>query len=100
MIDEKTALALFIFALLPSAACATRISRQLLDEAGIPVLFEDLVGNPCEYRGRVVVLGGHMLEIQNHPGGSVLTRTSNTSGLAEQSRMSRLPSGSVLRHHE
>jgi len=73
MIVNRTALALFIFVLLPGAACATGISRQLLDEAGIPVLFEDLVCNPREYRGRVVVLGGYVLEIQNEPGGSVLT---------------------------
>jgi outer membrane lipoprotein len=73
MIANRTVLAVFIFALLPGAACATGISRQLLDEAGIPVLFEDLVSNPREYRGRVVVLGGYILEIQNEPGGSVLT---------------------------
>ena len=73
MIADKTLLALFIFVLLPGVACATGISRQLLDEAGIPILFEDLVSNPREYRGRVVVLGGYILEIQNEPGGSVLT---------------------------
>ena len=73
MIANRTVLALFVFVLLLGAACATGISRQLLDEAGIPILFEDLVSNPREYRGRVVVLGGYILEIQNEPGGSVLT---------------------------
>jgi outer membrane lipoprotein len=73
MIARKTLLALFVFGLLPGVAFATGISRQLLDEAGIPVLFEDLLSNPREYRGRVVVLGGYILEIQNEPGGSVLT---------------------------
>ncbi|MGE5311574.1 MAG: Slp family lipoprotein, partial [Nitrospirota bacterium] len=73
MIANRTVLAVLIFALLPNIACATGISRQLLDEAGIPILFEDLLSSPREYRGRVVVLGGYILEIQNEPGGSVLT---------------------------
>jgi outer membrane lipoprotein len=73
MIGNRTVLALFIFAFLPGVASATGISRQLLDEAGIPVLFEDLVSFPREYRGRVVVLGGYILEMQNEPGGSILT---------------------------
>jgi outer membrane lipoprotein len=73
MIAKRTVLALFIFLLLPGAARATGISRQLLDEAGIPVQFEDLANNPREYRGRVVVLGGYILEIHNEPGGSILT---------------------------
>jgi outer membrane lipoprotein len=49
------------------------LSQQLRDEAGIPVLFEDLLAFPQEYRGRVVILGGYILETQNGPGGSVLT---------------------------
>jgi outer membrane lipoprotein len=73
MIANRIVLALFVFTLLPGVASATGISRQLLDEAGIPVLFEDLVSFSREYRGRVVVLGGYILEIQNESGGSVLT---------------------------
>jgi len=73
MIANRTVLAALIFALLPVVAWATGMSRQLLDEAGIPVLFEDLVGSPREYRGRVVVLGGYILETRNEPGGSVMT---------------------------
>jgi hypothetical protein len=45
MIGNRTVIALLIFALLPGVAFATGISRQLLDEAGIPVLFEDLVSS-------------------------------------------------------
>ena len=52
---------------------AALLSRQLRDEAGIPVLFEDLVAFPQEYRGRVVILGGYILEARNEPGGSALT---------------------------
>ncbi|HYA03105.1 MAG TPA: Slp/YeaY family lipoprotein [Syntrophobacteria bacterium] len=54
-------------------AFAAVISQQLRDEAGISVLFEDLLTFPQEYRGRVVILGGYILEIQSEPGGSVLT---------------------------
>ncbi len=69
---------LILFLLLPFAgpslqAFAAVTSQQLRDEAGIPVLFEDLLAFPHEYRGRVVILGGYILATQNEPGGSVLT---------------------------
>lgn len=69
---------LILFLLLPSAglslqAFAAALSQQLRDEAGIPVLFEDLLAFPHEYRGRVVILGGYILETRNEPGGSALT---------------------------
>jgi outer membrane lipoprotein len=54
-------------------ALAAVMSQQLRDEAGIPVLFEDLLGDPRGYTGRVVVLGGYILEMQNEPDGRVLT---------------------------
>lgn len=61
------------FAGLSFPALAAVISQQLRDEAGIPVLFEDLLASPREYCGRVVVLGGYILEMQKEPGGRVLT---------------------------
>jgi outer membrane lipoprotein len=54
-------------------ALAAVISQQLRDEAGIPVLFEDLLASPREYTGRVVVLGGYILEMQIEPNARVLT---------------------------
>ena len=49
------------------------MSQQLRDEAGIPVLFGDLLASPREYTGRVVVLGGYILEMEHEPGAWVLT---------------------------
>jgi outer membrane lipoprotein len=54
-------------------ALAAVMSQQLRDEAGIPVLFEDLLASPREYTGRVVVLGGYILEMQNEPDRRILT---------------------------
>jgi outer membrane lipoprotein len=71
-----TGLILFLLFPLPGPshqASAAVISQHLRDEAGIPVLFEDLLDFPQEYRGRVVILGGYILEAQNESGGSVLT---------------------------
>jgi outer membrane lipoprotein len=71
-----TGLILFLLLPLPGPrlqAFAAVLSQQLRDEAGIPVLFEDLLAFPQEYRGRVVILGGYILETQNEPGGSLLT---------------------------
>ena len=73
MIANRTAFALVAFLLLLCAACAPAISRQLRDEAGTPPSFQDLFAHPEEYQGRVVILGGYILELQNEPVGSVLT---------------------------
>jgi outer membrane lipoprotein len=73
MIANRRAFALVAFLLLLCAACAPAISRQIRDEAGTPPSFQDLVAHPEEYQGRVVVLGGYILEIQNEPVGSVVT---------------------------
>ena len=61
------------FVALSFPALAAVISQQLRDEAGIPVLFEDLLASPREYTGRVVVLGGYILDMQNEPDCRVLT---------------------------
>lgn len=54
-------------------ACAPAISQKLRDEAGIPIPFQDLLVHPETYQGRVVILGGYVIETQNEPHGSVLT---------------------------
>ena len=66
-------LALVLPAGLGLSACAPAISQKLRDEAGIPVPFQDLLVHPETYQGRVVVLGGYILETLNEPRGSVLT---------------------------
>lgn len=55
------------------SACAPAISQKLKDEAGIPVTFPDVIVHPDTYQGRVLILGGYILETQNEPRGSVLT---------------------------
>ena len=56
---------------LPS--CAPAISQQLRDEAGTPPPFQDLTAHPQEYQGRVVILGGYILDLQNEPRATVVT---------------------------
>jgi len=61
------------FVVLSFPALAAVMSQQLRDEAGIPVLFEDLLASPREYTGRVVILGGQILAMQNERDCWVLT---------------------------
>ena len=53
--------------------CAPVISKQLRQEAKPPILFAELQQAPDTYKGRVVVLGGYILETANDPNGSLLT---------------------------
>jgi outer membrane lipoprotein len=66
---------LFVLALAAAVglyACAPAISQKLRDEAGTPVPFPDLLSRPDTYQGRIVILGGYILETQNEPHGSAL----------------------------
>ena len=56
---------------LPS--CAPAISQQLRDEAGTPPPFQELIAHPEEYQGRVVILGGYILDTQNEQRATVVT---------------------------
>ena len=53
--------------------CAPVLSKQLRDEAEPPIPFQELLQSPDTYKGRVVILGGYILEIANDAGGSLLT---------------------------
>ena len=63
---------LLFFAVAGSNGCAPALSKQLRDEAGKPVLFEDLQQRADEYKDRIVILGGYILETVNEADGSVL----------------------------
>ena len=63
---------LFVFAFGGLTACAPTISRQLQYKAGAPVPFEELLERPDVYKGRVVILGGYILETVNKPESSLI----------------------------
>jgi outer membrane lipoprotein len=53
--------------------CTPAISKQVREEAGEPVPFEALLMRTDDYKGRVVIIGGYILETLNEPDGSWLT---------------------------
>ena len=50
-------------------ACAPKISKY---KAGAPVPFEELLERPDFYKGRIVILGGYILEMVNEPESSLI----------------------------
>ena len=64
---------LLFFFLVGFSGCTPAISKQLRQEAGEPVPFEVLLERVDDYKGRVVILGGYILETVNEPEGSWLT---------------------------
>ncbi len=53
--------------------CAPALSKQLREEAKPPIPFQELLQSVARYEGRVVILGGYILETANDPDGSLLT---------------------------
>jgi len=76
--------------------CAPAISQKLRDEAGTPVPFQDLLAHPETYQGRVVILGGYILETQNELRGSVLTVLQTPLDLQDKPKASDLSEGRFL----
>jgi outer membrane lipoprotein len=65
---------LLLFATLGGfTGCAPVLSKQLRQEAEPPIPFAELQQAPDTYKGRVVILGGYILETANDPNGSRLT---------------------------
>jgi outer membrane lipoprotein len=54
-------------------ACAPAISKKVREEAGEPVPFEALLKQIDDYKGRVVIVGGYILETVNETDGSRIT---------------------------
>ncbi|MGD8509440.1 MAG: Slp family lipoprotein, partial [Syntrophobacterales bacterium] len=54
-------------------ACAPAISKKVREEAGEPVPFEALLKQTDGYVGRVVIVGGYILETVNETDGSQIT---------------------------
>jgi outer membrane lipoprotein len=53
--------------------CAPAISKKVRKEAGEPVPFEALLKQTDGYKGRVVIVGGYILETANETDGSRVT---------------------------
>jgi len=52
--------------------CAPVISSSLRQQAGPPANVTDLTSDPDKYRGRMVLLGGEVVSLESHNGGSLL----------------------------
>lgn len=71
--DSFATYVLLLFVLVGFTGCTPAISKQLRQEAGEPVPFEALLKRADDYKGRVVILGGYIVETINEPEGSWLT---------------------------
>ena len=54
-------------------ACAPAISKKVREEAGEAIPFEALLKHTDDYKGRVIIVGGYILETVNEPDGSQIT---------------------------
>jgi outer membrane lipoprotein len=64
---------LFFLVLAGITACAPAISKKVREEAGEPVPFEALLKQTDDYIGRVVIVGGYILQTVNETDGSRIT---------------------------
>jgi outer membrane lipoprotein len=56
-----------ISAILFPTGCVSVISRKALKEVDQSISFEQLLKNPEAYQGRTVLLGGDIIDTENHP---------------------------------
>jgi outer membrane lipoprotein len=59
-------------AALASAGCAAVISQETLKTVDKDIRFEQVLENPDAYRGKVVLLGGEIIETENMPSKTVI----------------------------
>jgi outer membrane lipoprotein len=67
-----TCLLLFL-ALAALTSCASIPSREFQQEVGPPIAFQELLENGEAYKGRKVILGGHILETKNEPQAALIS---------------------------
>ena len=73
-LSMSSAVYILLFLLLGgSTGCAPAISKKVREEAGEPVPFEALLKHTDDYKGRVVIVGGYILETVNETDGSQIT---------------------------
>ena len=70
---ERISLLLLLMTLGLATGCAPALSKQIRQEAEPPIHFAELQRAPDTYKGRVVILGGYILETANDLDGSRLT---------------------------
>jgi len=63
---------LFLFCGNPTG-CAPTFSKQLRQDASPPISFQQLLEEGGAHRGRVVIIGGYILEVSNEQDGTLLT---------------------------
>lgn len=85
---------LLILMLAMLTGCATGISPGLQQQAGPPVDFAALSAHPEEYRGRIVILGGEVMQVQPLGPGSLLTVSQR--GLDKLYEYKPVPSGGTF----
>ena len=77
LMDRRfTALVVYILLILflgEFIGCAPAISKKVREEAGEPVPFQALLKHSDDYKGRVVIVGGYILETLNETDGSRIT---------------------------
>ncbi|MDY6954139.1 MAG: Slp family lipoprotein, partial [Thermodesulfobacteriota bacterium] len=54
-------------------SCASTPSRQFQQQVGSRLAFKELLQNIEAYKGRKVILGGHILETKNEPQATLIT---------------------------
>ncbi|MDY6987386.1 MAG: Slp family lipoprotein [Thermodesulfobacteriota bacterium] len=64
---------LLLLAISGLTGCASTPSRQFQHQAGPPIPFQELLEKGDAYRGRKVILGGHILETENEPQATIIT---------------------------
>jgi len=78
------------------SGCAPVLSKQLRKEAEHPIPFAELQQAPDTYKGRVVILGGYILETANDPDGSRLTILQAPLGFRNRPKSADLTKGRFL----
>ena len=78
------------------SGCAPVLSKQLRQEAEPPIPFVELLQAPDTYKGRIVILGGYILETANDPDGSRLTILQAPLGSQNRPKSADLTKGRFL----
>jgi outer membrane lipoprotein len=87
---------MLVWCCVAGAGCAPVISRQFREQMGTPIPFESLVLNPDFYQGRLMLLGGYILETENTREGTVLIVLQAPLGYRDEPGSRELSQGRFL----
>lgn len=100
-ITMKRVSSVIIFAILASIlASCTVISRQRMAEALSDVTFPQLRADTDRYRGQVVILGGHVIEVRNQTDQTVLVILQSPLGSGQEPLPSEHSQGRFILRNE